>query len=169
MTETNYLCISIYVIMIQRSQSVYLFCASLAIFALFMFPIAHNVYIGVIPKTIKVTGIYEDMGGQMMRTTSFLALTIVTLIMGIIPLIVLMMYKNRKQQMAFCYGLIFVMIGFSFWMSQTVQNVVETARIRTENYGIGALLTSISIIFMLLAIRGIKNDEKLVKSADRLR
>ncbi|EHQ28234.1 DUF4293 domain-containing protein [Mucilaginibacter paludis] len=155
--------------MIQRLQSIYLFCASLAIYALFIFPIAHNVYIGTIPKTVKVTGIYEDLGGQMQRTTSFLALTIVTIIMGLIPLIILMLYKNRKQQMALCYGFIFAMIGFSFWMSQTVQNVVETARIRTENYGIGALLTSISIVFILLAIKGIKNDEKLIKSADRLR
>ena len=155
--------------MIQRLQSIYLFLASLAVLALFIFPIAHNVYIGPTPKTIKVTGIYQDVAGQMVRSESFLALTIVTIIMAILPLIILLMFKNRKQQMALCYGLIFAMIGFSFWMSQTVHDIVEAARIRTENYGIGALLTSVSIIFLLLAIRGIKNDEKLVKSADRLR
>jgi predicted permease len=155
--------------MIQRLQSLYLLLASLAIFALFIFPIAHNVYIGAIPKTIKVTGIYEDIAGQMQRTVSFLALTIVTVIMGILPLIILMRYKNRKQQMALCWSFIFVLFGFSFWMSQTVQNVIESAAIRTENFGIGALLSSISIVFVLLAIKGIKNDEKLVKSADRLR
>lgn len=155
--------------MIQRLQSIWLLLASLALFALFIFPIAHNVYIGAIPKTIKVTGIYEDMAGQMLRTTSFLALTVVTIIMGILPLIILVLYKNRKQQLALSYGLIFVMIGFSFWMSQTVQNYVESAKIRVEDFGIGALLTSISIVFMLLAIKGIKNDDKLIKSADRLR
>lgn len=155
--------------MIQRIQSIFLLLASLAIFALFLFPIAHNVYIDNIPKNIKVTGIYEEVAGQMVRTTSFLSLTIVSIIMGIIPLIIIFRYKNRKQQLALCYGFIFAMIGFSFWMSQTVQNIVETARIRTENYGIGALLSSFSIIFILLAIRGIKSDEKLIKSADRLR
>ncbi|RKR85719.1 uncharacterized protein DUF4293 [Mucilaginibacter gracilis] len=155
--------------MIQRLQSVWLLLASLAMFALFLFPIAHNVYIGATPKTIKVSGIYEDVAGQMQRTTSFLALTIVTIVMGIIPLIILFRYKDRKQQMALCYGLIFVLIGFSFWMSQTVQIYVEMAHVRAENFGIGALLTSISIVCVLGAIRGIKNDEKLVKSADRLR
>lgn len=155
--------------MIQRIQSIYLILASLAIFALFIFPIAHNVYIGAIPKTIKVTGIYEDVAGQMQRSVSFLALTIVTIVMGLIPLVILMLYKNRKQQMALCIGLVFVLIGFSLWLSQTVKSYVDMAHIRTENYGIGALLTSISIIFVLAAIRGIKNDEKLVRSADRLR
>jgi hypothetical protein len=169
MAETNYLCFSIYTTMIQRVQSVWLLLASLAIFALFLFPIAHNVYIGPTPKTIKVTGIYEDVAGQMQRSTSFLALTIITIVMGLLPLVILLRFKDRKQQMALCYGLVFVLIGFSFWMSQTVQNYVEMARVRAENFGIGALLTSISIVCVLGAIRGIKNDDKLIKSADRLR
>lgn len=155
--------------MIQRVQSIFLFLASLSIFALFLFPIAHNVYIGPIPKTIMIKGIYQDMGGQMVRTTSFLALTIVSAVMGIVPLVILFLYKNRKQQLALCYGFILVLIGFSFWMSQTVQGVMEGATISLASFGIGAGLTSISIFFTLMAIRGIKNDEKLIKSAERLR
>jgi hypothetical protein len=167
--ETNYLCATIYYTMIQRLQSVWLLLASLSIFALFIFPIAHNVYVGPIPKTIFIQGVYIDMGGHLQRTVSFLPLTIVAVIVGLLPLIIIMLYKNRKQQLALCYSFILVIIGFSFWMSQTVKDVVEGFILHANNYGYGMVLSSVSIIFVLLAIRGIKNDEKLIKSADRLR
>lgn len=169
MLETNYLCASIYDVMIQRLQSAWLLLASLAIFALFLFPIVHGVYIGGVPKTIKVTGVYEDIAGQMMRTVSFLALTVVTIIMGLLPIVIIFRFKDRKQQMALCYGFILANFGFSFWMSKTVQDIIDTTQIRTDNFGIGALMSTVSIIFILLAVRSIKNDEKLIKSADRLR
>ncbi len=143
--------------------------ASLSIFALFAFPLVHNVYVGAIPQTIKITGVYQDVAGQMVRSTSFLILTIVTIVMGILPLIILMRFKDRKQQIALCYSLVLVLIGYSFWMSQTVKGVIGDNNIKVENMGIGVLLTSVSIVCVLGAIRGIKNDEKLVKSADRLR
>ena len=155
--------------MIQRIQSVHLLIASLLIFGLFFFPIAHDVYIGTIPQTIKVDGIYQMLNGQLVRTTSFLALTIVTIIMGILPLVIIFMYKNRKLQMALCYGLVLVLFGFSFWLSQTVKEVMNGIDIKVENFGIGAVLTSFSIVFLLWAAKRIQADEKLVKSADRLR
>ena len=168
-SETNYLCVSIYDVMIQRIQSVWLLLASLAIFALFFFPIAHGVYIGGSAKTIKVDGIYEDINGQLLRTVSFLALTVATIVIGILPLIIIFLYKNRKQQIALSYSFMLVLVGFSFWMSQTVKGIAEGVTFGTNNAGIGIFLSSVSIVFTLLAIRGIKNDEKLIKSADRLR
>lgn len=155
--------------MIQRVQSIYLFLATLAIFALFFFPLAHNVYIGTTAKTLKVDGVYEDIGGHLMRTTSFLALTIMSIVMGLVPILIMFMYKNRKQQIALCYGFILALIGFSFWMTQTIKQAAEGITFRMDNYGIGVLLPTVAIIFVLLAIRGIKNDEKLIKSAERLR
>ncbi|MEO6524480.1 MAG: DUF4293 domain-containing protein [Mucilaginibacter sp.] len=155
--------------MIQRIQSVWLLLASLAIFALFFFPIAHGVYIGGSVKTIKVDGIYEDINGQLLRTVSFLALTIATIVIGILPLIIIFLYKNRKQQIALGYSFMLVLVGFSFWMSQTVKGIAEGITFGTNNMGIGIFLSSVSIVFVLLAIRAIKSDEKLIKSADRLR
>ena len=155
--------------MIQRVQSIYLFCAGLAIFALFLFPIAHHVYVGTSPKTIKIDGIYENVGTQLVRSTSFLALTIVTIVVGIIPLVILFLYKNRKQQIALSYGLILALFGFSYWMSETVKGHLDGVMLKFENFGIGAALTSVSIVFLLLAVKAIQRDEKLIKSADRLR
>jgi uncharacterized membrane protein len=37
------------------------------------------------------------------------------------------------------------------------------------SYWIGSILPVLAIIFLIMAIRAIRNDEKLVKSMDRLR
>jgi len=53
-------------------------------------------------------------------------------------------------------------------MAQTVKGVGDI-KINTHNWGIGLLLSSISIVLIIAAFKAIQRDEKLVKSADRLR
>jgi Domain of unknown function (DUF4293) len=155
--------------MLQRVQSVYLFLASLVMFLLFLFPLVHNVYINGVPSTIKVTGIYQDINGSQTHTQSFIALIAATAIVAILPIILVFLYKNRKQQIALCYGYILIVIGYTFWISQTVKGLVGDVNLNTNNFGIGALLSSVSIVLTILAFKAIQRDEKLVKSADRLR
>ena len=156
--------------MLQRIQSIYLLAASLVLFALFFFPLAHNVYVNNASVTITVTGIFQDVNGVQKPIESFTALTAITAVVALIPLVIIFLFKNRKQQLAFCYGAILVLFGYSFWMAQTVKKAVgEGVQLDTHTMGIGLFLTSISIVMLLLATKGIKNDEKLIKSADRLR
>ena len=143
--------------------------ASLALFALFLFPLVHNVYVDGKPITLMVTGVFQDINGQQTHTQFFVALTIATVIVGLVPLFIIFQFSNRKQQINFCYLALLLIIGYSFWMAQTAKQVMGSIQIDTHNWGIGLLLSSISIVFLLLAASAIKRDEKLVKSADRLR
>jgi hypothetical protein len=154
--------------MLQRIQSIYLLLAGLSIFALFLFPLVHNVSVDGKLLTIMVTGVFQEVNGQLAHTQFFVALTAATVVVGLIPLIVIFLYKNRKRQIALCYSAILVIIGYSFWMVQTVKSV-GTIEIDTHNWGIGLLLSSISIVLIIAAFKAIQRDEKLVKSADRLR
>ena len=155
--------------MLQRIQSIYLLLASLAIFGLFLFPLVHNVYIDGKPLTLMVTGVFQDRNGMLTHTQFFTGLTVATMIVGLFPLVIIFMFKKRKRQVALCYSNIFVLFGFSFWMAQTVQKIMGNIQINANNWGIGLFLTSLGILFIVLAIKGIERDEKLVKSADRLR
>lgn len=155
--------------MLQRIQSIYLLFAALSLYALFFFPLVHNVYVNDKPVTIMVTGLFQDINGQRIHTDFFIGLTVATAIVGLIPLILIFLYKNRKQQIALCYGGMLVIIGFSFWMAQATKGIMGSTQIDTHNWGIGLFLSSLSLLFFLLAISAIKRDEKLVKSADRLR
>jgi hypothetical protein len=98
-----------------------------------------------------------------------MGITIATAILAIIPLVIIFLYKNRKQQIALCYSALLVIVGYSFWLSQAAKRIMGRIQIDTHNWGIGLFLSSFSMLLILLAIRAIKADEKLVKSADRLR
>jgi len=155
--------------MLQRILSIYLLLAGLAIFGLFLFPLVHNVYIDDKPVSIMVTGVFQDINGHQVHTQFFVALTAATAIAGLIPLIIIFLYKNRKQQIALCYSAILVIIGYSFWMAQEAKKVMGSIQIDAHNWGIGLILSSISILLIIFALKAIQRDEKLVKSADRLR
>ncbi|MGN6181358.1 MAG: DUF4293 domain-containing protein [Mucilaginibacter sp.] len=155
--------------MIQRIQSIYLFLASLAIFALYLFPLVHNVYVGPIPMTISVTGSYIDVAGNQVMKDHFVALSAVTAIIGLIPLVIIFLFRNRKQQIALCWSAILVIVGYSFWMTQCAKGVVGEGALKVSNFGIGVLLCPIAIVLMIAAVKAIQRDEKLIKSADRLR
>jgi hypothetical protein len=155
--------------MLQRIQSIYLLLAALSLFALFLFPLVHNVYINDKPETIMVTGIYQDVNGQQAHTDFFTALTGATAAVALVPLVIIFLYKNRTQQIALCYSATLVIIGYSYWVSQTVKKAIGDAYLNMTNYGIGIILLSASILFIVLALKAIQRDEKLIKSADRLR
>jgi len=155
--------------MLQRIQSIYLLLSSLAFYALFLFPLVHNVYVGAKPLTISVTGVYQDVNGEMALTQSFTLLAIVAAIVGVIPLVIIFLYKNRKRQIMLGYITVLIIIAFSFWMTKTAESVMGSIQIDTHTMGIGIFLSTISLAFMLLAVRAIQRDQKLVKSADRLR
>ena len=155
--------------MLQRVQSIYLLLAGLALFALFLFPLVHNVYVDGKPSTIMVSGIVQDVNGQQAHIQVFIALAAATVIVACLPLAIIFLYKKRKQQIALCYSAVLVIIGFSFWMAQTVKKVMGEVLLDTHNWGIGLFLSSISILMVIFAVKAIQRDEKLVKSADRLR
>ena len=153
--------------MIQRAQSVYLFLASAVIYCFYLFPIA-NVMSADGAKKIMIIGVFETINNQVVQTTPFTLLSIVTGIVGIIPLVLIFQYKNRKRQATFVYLAVLVLIGLSFWIAQTVKEA-SNGLLQVSDYGIGAGLSSVAILFLVLAAKGILRDEKLVKSADRLR
>ena len=155
--------------MLQRIQSIYLLLAALAIAALFIFPLINNVYVDGQLSTIKITGVYQDVNGQQQNVKPFTALSVLTGFVTVLPLVIIFLYNNRTLQKNVCYVAMLILIGFSFWVSQTAKDVIGDAIIGIGNYGIGVILLSLSILFVLLAQKAIQRDDKLVKSADRLR
>jgi peptidoglycan/LPS O-acetylase OafA/YrhL len=72
-------------------------------------------------------------------------------------------YKNRRRQIWITIGLIVLSLFNIFLYYRSSQNFVE------GTYDLTAILTLLIPFFLILAVRGITRDNKLVKSADRLR
>jgi len=140
--------------MIQRIQTVWLFLAVLFAALTYKFPF----YIG--PIVGKDGSIKPD---EKLVASSNLILLILTASFIVGTTVIIFMYKSRKQQMwltaaAACLPVINLIIYFN--------------EIKKFNGG-GLSLTSIFAfaipIFLILAINGIRKDEKLIRSLDRLR
>jgi hypothetical protein len=155
--------------MLQRIQSIYLLFAALVIAALFIFPLVHDVYVDGQNVTIKVTGIYTYINGQANQVLGFMPLTIATIVVALIPLAIIFMYRDRKRQIMFCYGAMGIILAYSYWVSSSVKNAIGGSNLQMSNYGIGIILLSLAIFLIVFAQKAIQKDEKLVRSADRLR
>jgi len=60
---------------------------------------------------------------------------------------------------------------FGAWLYGAASAALTAASqsLSAQNIGVGFFLLPISIIFLFMAMGGIRKDEKLIKSADRLR
>lgn len=155
--------------MLQRIQTIWLFLASTALFALFLFPTVQWLGLDGQAHAAKVSGVYGTLQQQIVQTEGFTLLSIVCVLIAIFPFIIIFFYQNRALQIKLCYAGIAAVLGFSFWLAKTIQQAANKTSFSVDNYGIGAILPSLTILFFILAIRGIRKDENLIRSADRLR
>jgi len=159
--------------MIQRIQTIWLFLASVTILALFLFPYTTYTDPSGIAMALKVSGKLNSTGGQSQLSTSllFTLQAIATVLLGILPLVVVANFKNRKKQASLIALTMLLTLLFATWLFVSAKQALqEVGKLLTfDNIGIGALLVPLYIIFLLLALRGINKDNKLIRSADRLR
>lgn len=149
--------------MIQRIQSVWLLLAVMINGMLFL-P-SMSLYRYVVP-----TGI---TGGQVkfLSTTNYFPLLIVAAVITLLPLVAIFMFKDRKRQKGMVLLSIIAGVGFIALMIMKIGNLRNgTPPVADDSYSIpGALLPVLSLLFLILAHQGIRKDEKLIKSLDRLR
>ena len=128
--------------MIQRIQSIWLLLA--AVFAALTFVLPFS--IGFVEVNAK-TNIW---------------LTILAAFTGAMAFIDIFLYSNRKQQLRFCIiGILLsiIFIGLCF-MEMSKDN---------GTLALSCLIYFAPLAFYIMAVRGIRKDEKLIKSMDRLR
>ena len=142
--------------MIQRIQSLWLIIVALTAFATSQL----TLYIGTLPNGTELP----------LKLAANLLLAIVIIILGILALICIFLYKNRKLQFKLSVLGVIFSLAYLFLEYYVVENSFKPEQgIVTGSYQIGALLPVVMVVFYFLAARGIYKDEKLVKSMDRLR
>jgi hypothetical protein len=96
---------------------------------------------------------------------SNLLLLILTAGVGIASLIAIFLYKNRKMQMRITLITLLVsLLNLGLYFAETQKYVPGEGK-----FDLSAVFAIFIPILLFLAIRGIRKDEKLVKSLDRLR
>jgi uncharacterized BrkB/YihY/UPF0761 family membrane protein len=145
--------------MIQRIQTLWLLLAALANVVVFKidFYTAHQMINNAdVLRQINVTSHYPSL--------------LMAVLIIIAPLIAIFLFKNRKRQKGLATFSIIATIGFIAMIIMRVGNLNnETPAPTNGHYSILSVMPVVAVIFLVLAMRGIRKDEKLVKSLDRLR
>ena len=145
--------------MIQRKQSIWLFIAALMgagvfYFGLYQYHVTEN---GV--DTVKMLRVNDHF-------PSFLNALVITFL----PLVTIFMFGNRKRQAAMTFINVLALCSFIPMVLSRVNTLNKMVPPPSNgSYWIGAVLPVIALVFTILAVFGIRKDEKLVKSMDRLR
>lgn len=157
--------------MIQRIQTVWLLLATVVILGLFMFPYLNYIDLVGLGKKLFVTGEYSAVNNESVKQNNFLLQTIATVVVALAPLAAIFQFKNRKFQLKLIYLSILLIVLMGTWMYFTSVSTLDliSQNFGANNIGVGFFLLPIAIIFLAMAIGGIRKDEKLIKSADRLR
>ena len=141
--------------MVQRIQSFWLFLAALLnLSAIFI-----DFY-----KMPVVTGANNSIGILNHYPSLLLAIVIILL-----PVATIFMYKKRPQQIRMC---IIGMLGTTSLIGMLlarVSTMLKTIPANGSSYWLGAVVLPLAMICFVMAIIGIRKDEKLVRSVDRLR
>jgi hypothetical protein len=141
--------------MIQRLQSVWLLLAAAAAFCSLQF----SFYSGHLIAANQPKPVAE------LTAQSNLLLLILSAGVGIASLISIFLYKNRKTQLRIVLITLLVsIINLVLFFTQTQKFVPGEG-----NYNLTAIFAFVVPVFLILTMRGIRKDEKLVKSLDRLR
>jgi hypothetical protein len=155
--------------MIQRIQSLYLFLTTI-LSVLFL----NGSFLSFINKTgdvfnIGFINIVRSIQGQAPEAIGkVLPLTIIVILVAVISIVTIFLFKNRKLQLllsGILTGLILVLILVSMYYSYSVLSKYDATFVPGLKMG----LPFLQLIFSVLAFRGIKKDDQLVKSYDRLR
>lgn len=157
--------------MLQRIQTIWLFLAALVILGLFLFPYVNYIDLVGLGKRITITGEFGAVNNEVIKKESYILQTIATIVLAIIPLFIIFQFRNRKFQLKLIYAEMVLIVLFMVWLLVSASNTLSliNQNIGFQNIGVGFFLLPIAIVLLVMASNGVRKDEKLIKSADRLR
>ncbi|MFC3562289.1 DUF4293 domain-containing protein [Pedobacter jamesrossensis] len=155
--------------MIQRIQSIWLFLAAIALILMLFLPLISKENTTT-ETEIHTIGLYQDVvgkpgSGQMKE--QFTPLLITNIVVAVLCFVNIFNFKRRSMQKRIAIFSIIAIIGFAFWCSIFAQKL--PGGIDGAHFDFGAYLPAVAILFCILAIFGINKDERLIRSAERLR
>lgn len=157
--------------MIQRIQTIWLLLASVVVFALFLFPYLQFAGVDGMGQALKVSGVFANVEGQVTRIADSWLLAVATALVGMFPLYIIFQFKNRKKQVRLIWLEMFAVVLLGVWFYFNGDSIMgaDDRVIGLANIGVGFFLLPIVLILLFMAASAIKKDDKLVRSADRLR
>jgi len=149
--------------MIQRIQTISILLALAFLAASCFAPVAALVSLNGQVSAVNLFGLNPGKA----ETPFHIALMILSGFIAIIDLIIIFSYKNRKKQMNICMINIILLVCLNLLLFYQLWHLKKIGIV--ESYQVTAVFPLLSAVLTYLAYRGIKKDDNLVHSYERLR
>lgn len=149
--------------MIQRKQTIFLLLALCAVIVCLCLPIGRLEGNGLAGELSWYNlGVYSS-GGLNAHPTLFIDLVVV----GTLSFITIFLYKRRPLQLKLCAAnIILCLVWYGVYIFAAVAGFASEGNFHIN---FAACLPLVAMVFLFLARRGVKADEELIKSMDRIR
>ena len=150
--------------MIQRIQTIYLLLVAFIMIAMLFFPLGE-----IFPETGDASSKFDAFGVHGQDNSAVWFLFVFPVSCTLLSILTIFFYNRRKLQIKlgyltlFIFVLIYIVGIFFLW------NLTQKQPLATISLTIVSTFPLIAFILEILAIRGIKKDEKLIRSLSRLR
>lgn len=164
--------------MIQRIQTVYLSLAIAALVTLFFIPLASFIQespmndVGSVPTQqfeLRLMGKYLMEGSTPTVYENYIVEPLIAVVLSLLLGFIIFQYRNRALQITAGRFALITATAFLVLMATTVSKQLNGAGSINKGYDWGVYLPIVVIILIFLALRAIRNDEALVRAADRIR
>lgn len=152
--------------MIQRIQTVYLLVSFILVSIMFGVPIAEFYSLEGEFYTFELMGL-DNVEGERIHNTLPLAI-----LFGVIDFLIFLsifLYRRRVLQMRLCVYNILLLIGSLGLLYYYFQQIIDGYNAPNYSFSFTIVIPTVTIILLYLAFRGIRRDELLVKSINRIR
>ncbi len=148
--------------MIQRTQTLWMILAAIAVFLTIKFSF-YSGTLAIHSVTEVAPAITTDGAYHVLRATDNFLLLILTSALGTGILINIFLFKHRSIQMR--------IIIFAFLVEFLIifMYIRETNKFSQGSFSIWSALHILIIVFLIMAAQGIYKDSKLIKDSNRLR
>ncbi len=155
--------------MIQRVQSIYLFLVVVLMSFMMLSPIAvFDLQDGSILHYL-CFGVKKITGDDSQKILSTWPNLLLVLVIAILNLYTIFLFTNRILQMRLTIYNMLLMVGMVVLIYYYYHVITKKFPIISHSLKFAAIIPVICVILNLLAFRGIRRDELLVKSYERLR
>lgn len=155
--------------MIQRVQTIYLLLAAVFSGLMFFFPFIEMVDSSQYLLQFNYNGIFRLEPNGNLLLQSALPVTIIISATLVLSLVTIFLYKKRILQMRLCIYNILLLLGTMGLIYYYYSQIADKLAIGEQAFRPAFIFPLAAAILNFLAFRGIRRDEKLVRSYDRIR
>ena len=156
--------------MIQRKQTLFLLLAVIVCALGLFFPIGSIAPEGMgTDSMVYNLGVVTGEGGLAVSATC-IPLFVLLSVTAILSLVTIFLYKNRKVQMSICKCTMLLQVLWVIDYVLILLGIIPIPEVQGKmGIEFAACLPIVSLILVAMAYKGVNDDEKLVRAADRIR